>query len=116
MTEDNIVEFTGEWQGDDLPELLDEEYEQAMEDINVARISDMIGRVLELLTLYAIENGPFYITSDDERAVTIIAVEDDTKAVLDILPDNFKSWESILASQDYVANRDLGDEQSEPTT
>ena len=45
--DDNIVEFTGEWQGVDTPvEMTDEEYTSAMEELLTSVNEDQLTRIL----------------------------------------------------------------------
>lgn len=116
--EDNIVEFTGEWHGssEELPE---GEYASAMEELLGTVEQEHLGRivagVLEFLTVRAIIDGPFYLMTDDERAITVFAAEDDAVALRDALPNNFKAWNED-EEQDFLTNHDPGDEQDEPAT
>jgi hypothetical protein len=104
-TEDNIVEFTGE-------------YESAMQEllgtIDEDRLGQIIAGVLEFLTVRAIIDGPFYLMTDDKQAITVIAAHDDATNLYDALPDNFKSWDEYTDEEvNFVSNRDIGDEQPE---
>lgn len=119
-TDDNIVEFTGEWQGaDESIELTQEEYDSAMTELLTQIDEDRLGRtiagVLEFLTVRAIVDGPFYLMTDDEQAITIIAAHEDAKKIRDLLPDNFLSWDQYEDKEDFITNADPGDEQDEPT-
>jgi len=119
-TDDNIVEFTGEWQGaDESIELTQEEYDSAMTELLTQIDEDRLGRtiagVLEFLTVRAIVDGPFYLMTDDEQAITIIAAHEDAKKIRDLLPDNFLSWDQYEDKQEFITNADPGDEQDEPT-
>jgi len=117
-TDDNIVEFTGEWQGDNH-EMTDAEYNSAMEELLMTQDEESLGRViagvLEFLTIRAIVDGPYYLLTDDEQAITIIAANEDAIALKDMLPDNFKSWDEYV-DEDFITNADPGDEQDESTT
>lgn len=116
-TEDNIVEFTGEWQGGDA-EMPEAEYRSAMEElfatIEEDALSMVISGVLEFLTVKAVIEGPYYIMTDDKQAVTVFAANDDAKVLVDNLPKNFVSWEDEV--DEFITNADPGDEQDEPTT
>ena len=120
-TDDNIVEFTGEWQGDDS-EMTDAEYESAMQELLAQVDQDQLGRtiagVLEFLTVRAIIDGPFYLMTDDEQAITVMAANEDATALRNALPDNFKSWDEYNdePEMDFLTDTDPGDEQDEPTT
>lgn len=113
---ENIIE--GPWQGGDA-EITDAEFETAMEELLATIDQEQFGRtiagVLEFLTVRAMLAGPFYLLTDDEQAITIIAANESAKELRDLLPDNVKSWEELLASEEeYITNADPGDEQDEP--
>jgi hypothetical protein len=117
MSDDNVID--GPWQGDpDGPEVSQEDYDTAMEEllstIDTDRLGMIIGGALEVLTMQAIDNGSFYLQTDDERAITVIAVDDAAKQVKDNLPNSVALWEDRM--KDFDSNRDPGDEQDEPTT
>jgi hypothetical protein len=108
-TEDNVVELT------------QEEYDSAMTELLAHVDQEQLGRtvagVLEFLTVRAIIDGPFYLMTDDEQAITVIAANDDAAALRAALPDNFKSWdEYVEETVDYITDRDPGDEQDEPAS
>jgi hypothetical protein len=117
-TEDNVVEFTGEWVGNpDSPEMTDAEYDSAMAELLAEVDEENLGRiiagVLEFLTVRAIIDGPFYLMTDDEQAITVLAAHEDAAALRDALPENFKSWDEYN-DQGFITDRDPGDEQDEP--
>lgn len=120
-TDDNIVEFTGDWQGGDS-EMTDGEYESAMQEllaeVDQERLGRIIAGVLEFLTVRAIVDGPFYLMTDDEQAITVMAANEDAAALRNALPDNFKSWDEYNdeIEMDFLTDTDPGDEQDEPTT
>lgn len=118
-TEENIVEFTGEWQGGDAEEMTTEEMDSAMREllaeVDEERLGRTIAGVLEFLTVRAIVDGPFYLITDDEQAITVIAANEDAKALRDALPANFKSWEEYNEVEEFLTDTDPGDEQHEPT-
>lgn len=133
-TEDNVIDFTGEWQGEDT-EMSDTEYMSAMDELLTAVDQENLGRivagVLEFLTVRAVIDGPFYILTDDEDAMTLIAAGPVTKEIKDSLADlKIKRWEDDLDLNEewagklddeeeivipFKSNVDLGDEQDEPT-
>lgn len=119
-TDDNIVEFTGDWQGGDS-EMTDGEYESAMQEllaeVDQERLGRIIAGVLEFLTVRAIVDGPFYLMTDDEQAITVMAANEDAAALRNALPDNFKSWDEYNdeIEMDFLTDTDPGDEQDEPT-
>jgi hypothetical protein len=108
-TEDNIVELT------------QEEYDSAMAELLTQVDQEQLGRtvagVLEFLTVRAIIDGPFYLMTDDEQAITVIAANEDASALRDVLPENFKSWEEYInEAVEFITDRDMGDEQDEPAS
>ena len=121
-TEDNIIEFTGEWQGGD-DEMSEAEYESAMQEllaeVDQERLGRVVAGVLEFLTVRAIIDGPFYLLTDDEQAITVMAANEDAEALLKALPSNFKSWDDYNDEAEeqieFLTNTDPGDEQDEPT-
>jgi len=108
-TEDNVVELT------------QEEYDSAMTELLAQVDQEQLGRtvagVLEFLTVRAIIDGPFYLMTDDEQAITVIAANEDAATLRAALPDNFKSWdEYVEETVDYITDSDPGDEQDEPAS
>lgn len=86
------------------------------------KIGNMIIAVLELLTYRAAEDTAYAIRSDDGNALFVVAVEDDAKALEAALPEHFKDYndpldekpeqlELNLDGEDFLTNRDPGDEQ-----
>jgi len=73
-----------------------------------------ISGVLEFLTMRAIIDGPYYIQTDDEMAITVFAANDDANALKELLSDNFKSWDDV-EEPEFLTDTDPGDEQDEPT-
>ena len=118
MSDDNVVEFTGEWQGDNAAvEMTDEEYQSAMHELLSTVAEDELGRiiagVLEFLTARALIDGAFYIMTDDEQAITVFAANEDATTLRSLLPESFKSWEDELEVPPFDTDRDPGDEQPE---
>jgi hypothetical protein len=118
-TDENIIEFTGEWQGGD-DEMTDAEYASAMEEllseVDQERLGRIVAGVLEFLTVRAIIDGPFYLLTDDEQAITVMAANEDATALRAALPENFKAWDDYADTDpEFITNRDTGDEQDEPT-
>ena len=115
-TEDNIVEFTGEWQGDES-EMTETEYRSAMEElfatIEQEALGTVISGVLEFLTAKAVVEGPYYIMTDDKQAVTVFASNEAAETLMRILPENFTSWEDEDETDEFITNADPGDEQDE---
>lgn len=118
-TEDNIVEFTGEWQGD-ASEMTETEYRSAMEElfatIEQEALGTVISGVLEFLTAKAVIEGPYYIMTDDKQAVTVFASNEAAETLMRILPENFTSWEDEDETDEFITNADPGDEQDESAT
>ena len=108
-TED--TEFEG---GENVP-TPEAEYATAMEELLTESTMDQLGRtisgVLEFLTQRALQEGSFYIMTDNKEAITVFAAGEDTVALKDSLPDNITSWEDQVAEAEAITNRDLGDEQ-----
>ena len=121
-TENNIIEFTGEWQGGD-DEMGEAEYESAMQEllaeVDQERLGRVVAGVLEFLTVRAIIDGPFYLLTDDKQAITVMAANEDAEALLKALPSNFKSWDDYNDEAEeqigFLTDTDPGDEQDEPT-
>lgn len=116
-TEDNVVEFTGEWQGE-TQEMSDDEYASAMQELLEASDVDALGRtvagVLEFLAVRAFVDGPYYIVNEDSTAITVIATNDNVTPLIDVLPENFRSWEDVTdEAVDFIQHNDPGDEQHE---
>lgn len=95
------------------------EYESAMHELVATSDEQSLGRkiagVLEFLTARAVVDAPFYITTDDETAITVFAANDAAKALKDSLSDEYKSWDDDLDEPEFLTNADPGDEQDEPT-
>jgi hypothetical protein len=96
----------------------DKEYATAMEQLVNETTAEELGRtisgVLEFLTMKAFHEGPYYIMTDDEQALTVFAAGDSALALKDNLPDNFKAWdEDEDEGPEVITNRDLGDEQDD---
>lgn len=75
-------------------------------------IGERISGVLEFLTLRAVNDAPFMITTDNDEAIVVFAAEDDAKTLKDSLPDHFKNWDDDLEPE-FLTDRDPGDEQPE---
>jgi len=118
-TEDNIVEFTGEWQGDDS-NMSEAEHQTAMEElfatVEQEALGTVISGVLEFLTVKAVVEGPYYIMTDDKQAVTVFAANEDAETLMSILPEGFTSWEDEAEADEFISNADPGDEQDESAT
>lgn len=116
MTDDTVVEFTGEWHGADenTPEPTEAEIQQAMEEIDFERLNSMVVSVLEYLTVRAVVDAPYYIMTDDKKAIALFAADADVEAILSVLPDNFKCMNDEI--DDFITNADPGDEQDESTS
>jgi hypothetical protein len=86
-------------------------------------IGERVAGVLEFLTVRAVIDGPFYIFTDNEDAMTLIAAGDVTnviKASLNNIP--IKRWEDELDINEdaeilpFETDSDPGDEQDEPAS
>ena len=118
-TENNVISMS-EWQGASEPiEMTEEEYNSAMQELITTVDEEELGRtiagVLEFLTMRALHDGGYYIMTDDERAITVFAADEDAKLLLDLLPPHFKSWEDDMEVPPFDTDSDPGDEQDEPT-
>jgi len=118
MSDDNVVEFTGEWQGDDI-DMSEAEYESAMEELLMTMDEEQLGRtvsgVLEFLTVKAIIDGPYYILTENKDAVTILAANSAVDEVLALLPKSVRPFDEAIEVPPFKTNSDPGDEQDEPT-
>ena len=89
-TEDNVVEFTGEWHGDSSNDMTEAEYESAMQEllsqVDVDALSRTVAGVLEFLSVRAFADGAYYILNEDGTAITVVAAKDDVQPILDSLP------------------------------
>tara|TARA_R110000823_G_scaffold215059_2_gene344760 strand:- start:701 stop:1054 length:354 start_codon:yes stop_codon:yes gene_type:complete len=112
MTTEN-TEFEG---GEDVP-TPDKEYATAMEQLLNESTAEQFGMtisgVLEFLTMRAYHQGPFYLMTDDEEAITVLAAGDAAKALKAVLPEGFVSWdeEPEEVEAEVITERDTGDEQ-----
>jgi hypothetical protein len=99
----------------------EEEFNSALEELLATTNEEMLGRtiagVLEFLTVRAIVDGPFYLLTDDEKAITVVAADEAAQEVKNALPENIKSWDEYEDDNvTYLNNVDPGDEQDEPAT
>jgi hypothetical protein len=96
------------------------EYPSAMHELISTNDENSLGRViagvLEFLTARAIIDGPYYITTDDQKAITVFAADDEAESLRESLPEHYKSWEDPLSEEDFLTNADPGDEQDESTS
>lgn len=117
MSDDNVVEFTGEWQGDDA-DMSETEYESAMEELLMTVDEEQLGRtvsgVLEFLTVKAIVEGPYYILTEDKDAITVLAANSAVDEVLASLPDSVRPFDETADVPPFDTNSDPGDVQDEP--
>lgn len=111
MTDNNVIPFPTPEKVEEMPTALNALLMgHTMEDIGLT-----ISGVLEFLTLRALHDGPFYILTEDKRAITVFACDDDTISLLDALPNNFKSWDEDSEVPPFDTNSDPGDEQVDVT-
>jgi hypothetical protein len=99
-----------------------EEYDTAMEKLlnetSMDELGGTISGVLEFLTVRALQDGPYYIMTDDKKAICVLATNEDCDALVKVLPENFVDWESYVNTPSepvVITNRDLGDEQDGST-
>ena len=122
-TDDNNVVQLDAWpEATPEVEMTKEEYDTAMEELLNQVEFDNLGRtiagVLELLLARAVNDGAFYLLTDNEDGITIVAANADADTIRNLMPDNFKAWDDIETPDEDVppfdTNRDSGDEQDEP--
>lgn len=92
--------------------------QRLIDETPVENLGQTIAGVLEFLTARAVLDGSYYIMTDDQEAITVIAVDDDVQALRDLLPEHFKSWEDeVVYPEDdaFISNADPGDEQNDET-
>jgi len=79
-----------------------------------------IAGVLEFLTLRAVADKPFTIFTDNQDAVTLVAAGPVVKVIMASLNNiDIKNWDDPLdieLEEDFITNRDPGDEQDEPAS
>ena len=106
------TEFEG---GEDVA-MTEKQYATAMEELLNETTMDDLGKtisgVLEFLTMRAFHEGPYYIMTDDEEAITVLATGDSATALKNVLPDNFKPWDEV-DEPEVITDRDTGDEQDD---
>jgi hypothetical protein len=78
------------------------------------KIGERVSGVLEFLTLRAVNDAPFIISTDNDEAIVVFAAEDAAKALKASLPDTYKRWEDELEPE-FLSDQDPGDEQEETT-
>ena len=76
------------------------------------RMGERISGVLEFLTLRAVNDAPFIITTDNDEAIVVFAADEAAKALKASLPDTYKRWEDELEPE-FLSDQDPGDEQEE---
>lgn len=112
--------IVGPWQGGEEYDMSEQEFDSAVEELlattNQETLGVTIAGVLEFLTIHATLTGPYYITTEDRKAVTVIAVGDDATALLDMMPEHFKAWDEEADEASFLTDTDPGDEQDEPAT
>jgi hypothetical protein len=120
--ENNVVQLDAWPEATPEVEMTKEEYDTAMEELLNQVEFDNLGRtiagVLELLLARAVNDGAFYLLTDNEDGITIVAANADADTIRNLMPDNFKAWDDIETPDEDVppfdTNRDPGDEQDEP--
>jgi hypothetical protein len=93
----------------------------ALEELLTTSDEDRLGMIisgsLELLTMNALDKGSFYLETDDNSAITVVAVNDAAQAIKDVMPEAIVSWDTLVAdAPEFDTNRDPGDEQDGPAT
>ena len=114
MTDENII---NEEQSD---EQFDSAMTQLLANSDLEQLGMTIAGVLEFLTMRALHDGSYYIMTDDDRAITVIAADEDAHMLKSLLPESFKSWEDNMDRNEAVmpevlTNVDPGDEQDGET-
>lgn len=117
MTENEVI--VGPWGEEEYDMSETEEFTSALEELIATHNEDTLGTtiagVLEFLTIQAVMNGSYYITTEDDKAITVVAVDKDVEALQKVLPENFKSWDDE-DEPTFLTDTDPGDEQDEPAT
>ena len=109
---------------DEGEEPTEAEFNTAMEQLLHENDMDEVGRlisgVLEFLTLRALHEGPYYIMTDDRKAITVFAANEHAEELLSILPDTIRPWDDLddgeysedtADTPEVITDRDTGDEQ-----
>jgi hypothetical protein len=118
MSESEII--VGPW-GEEEYDMSDDtpEFASAVEELIATHTEETLGMtiagVLEFLTIQAVVNGPYYITTEDKQALTVVAANEDAEALISVLPSNFKSWDDE-DEPTFISDADPGDEQDEPAS
>ena len=91
--------------------------EQLLKEVPMEDLGRVVSGVLEFLTVRAWADGSYYIMTDDQQALTVIATQDDVQLILDNLPDTILSWDELEAKvqAEFLTNTDPGDEQDDST-
>lgn len=83
-----------------------------LKDVDVEDLGKTVAGVLEFLSVRAYHDGPYYILNEDASAITVIGTNEDTKMILEALPDSVRSWDELQEEvADFLTDRDPGDEQ-----
>ena len=109
MTKDNIIPFPTKDTKDEADVIT--ALELLVQDNTLEDLSVTISGVLEFLTLRALHGGPYFIRTEDSRAIAVFATDEDAMKILEILPSNVKSWEDTDEVPPFDTNTDPGDEQ-----
>ena len=77
-----------------------------------------IAGVLEFLTLRAVADDPYYIFTDNEDAMTLVAAGPVVEIIKEALSDvSIKRWEDPMeGEEDFFSDQDPGDERDEPAS
>lgn len=88
-------------------------------DGDIGLVGERISAVLEFLTLRAVADTPYMIFTDNEDAMVLFAAGDEVSKIRNAIPEDIiiKRWEDELDSnvdvEEFLTNRDPGDEQPE---
>lgn len=77
-----------------------------------------IAGVLEFLTLRAVTDDPYYIFTDNEDAMTLVAAGPIVETIREALDGvKIKRWEDPMdGEEEFITDRDPGDERDEPAS
>jgi hypothetical protein len=118
MTDNIVVE--GPWSNKE-DSMSEENFESALEELLATHNQDTLGTtiagVLEFLTARALLDGSYYLMTDDQKAITVIAVDEDATTIHKGLPEGVRSWEELIENTaEVITDRDPGDERDEPAS
>ena len=83
-------------------------------------IGERIAAVLEFLTIRAVMDGPYYVSTDDDKALVIFAVDEQAEKIRNSIPEDIvlKSWDDPMdaETETFLTDTDPGDEQDESSS